>query len=253
MKRKYADGGLVVSRGYDAGLGNIRLMDMPDVSLAPSAAMAADRMASDDTVAARPSMKELQDANLKAVREREARETAPARRRVSAAAPVSRRVAESPAKSPPKDDAKIQKTPSPSSMSSVIRNLDSGYDIDAEARKIMAKRNKSFFSSPVSMKEARELARAEAEGVRRMSALRSEREKQAKSLAAGRKANPNLVDRIVKATMNPGYAKGGSVKKADAMKKMPAKAMPKKAMPMAMKKAMPMAAMMAKKPAKKGK
>lgn len=227
MKRKYADGGLVVSRGYDAGLGNIRLMDTPDVSLAPSAAMAADRMASDDTVAARP------------------REAAPARRRVSAAAPVSRRVAESPAKSPPKDDAKIQKTPSPSSMSSVIRNLDSGYDIDAEARKIMAKRNKSFFSSPVSMKEARELARAEAEGVRRMSALRSEREKQAKSLAAGRKANPNLVDRIVKATMNPGYAKGGSVKKADAMKKMPVKAMPKKAMPMA--------AMMAKKPAKKGK
>lgn len=231
MKRKYADGGLVVSRGYDAGLGNIRLMDMPDVSLAPSAAMAADRMASDDTVAARP------------------RETAPVRRRASSAAPVSRRVVESPTKSvskaASKDDAKIQKTPSPSSMSSVIRNLDSGYDIDAEARKIMAKRNKSFFSSPVSMKEARELARAEAEGVRRMSALRSEREKQAKSLAAGRKANPNLVDRIVKATMNPGYAKGGSVKKADAMKKMPAKAMPKKAMPMA--------AMMAKKPAKKGK
>ena len=38
---------------------------------------------------------------------------------------------------------------------------------------------------------------------------------------------------------------GGSVKKADAMKKMPAKAMPKKAMPMA--------ALMAKKPAKKAK
>jgi hypothetical protein len=51
------------------------------------------------------------------------------------------------------------------------------------------------------------------------------------------------------------YADGGlasvglrapmAVKKADAMKKMPAKAMPKKAMPMA--------AMMAKKPAKKAK
>jgi hypothetical protein len=101
-----------------------------------------------------------------------------------------------------------------SSMSSVIRNLDSGYDLDAEAKKIMAKRNDSFFRSPISMKEAREEARAEAENVRKMSGYRAEQERKKKSLEAGRKANPNLVDRFVDMTMNPGYKKGGKVKEA---------------------------------------
>jgi hypothetical protein len=97
-------------------------------------------------------------------------------------------------------------------MSSVIRNLDSGYDLDAEAKKIMAKRNDSFFRSPISMKEAREEARAEAENVRKMSGYRAEQERKKKSLEAGRKANPDLVSRFVDMTMNPGYKKGGKVK-----------------------------------------
>jgi hypothetical protein len=99
-------------------------------------------------------------------------------------------------------------------MSSVIRNLDSGYDLDAEAKKIMAKRNDSFFRSPISMKEAREEARAEAENVRKMSGYRAEQERKKKSLEAGRKANPDLVSRFVDMTMNPGYKKGGKVKEA---------------------------------------
>ena len=99
-----------------------------------------------------------------------------------------------------------------SSMSSVIRNLDSGYDLDAEAKKIMAKRNDSFFRAPISMNEAREEARAEAEMQRRRSANRAQVEKTKASLAAGRKANPDLVSRFVDMTMNPGYKKGGKVK-----------------------------------------
>lgn len=99
-------------------------------------------------------------------------------------------------------------------MSSVIRNLDSGYDLDAEAKKIMAKRNDSFFRAPISMNEAREEARAEAEMQRRRSANRAQVEKSKASLAAGRKANPDLVSRFVDMTMNPGYKKGGKVKEA---------------------------------------
>jgi hypothetical protein len=99
-------------------------------------------------------------------------------------------------------------------MSSVIRNLDSGYDLDAEAKKIMAKRNDSFFRAPIGMKEARDLAREEAENVRKMSGYRAEQERKKKSLDAGRKANPDLVSRFVDMTMNPGYKKGGKVKDA---------------------------------------
>jgi hypothetical protein len=97
-------------------------------------------------------------------------------------------------------------------MSSVIRNLDSGFDLDAEAKKIMAKSKDSLFSSPMNMEQAREAVRAEAEMQRRRSANRAQVEKSKASLAAGRKANPDLVSRFVDMTMNPGYKKGGKVK-----------------------------------------
>jgi hypothetical protein len=220
VKRKYADGGLVVSRGYDAGLGNIRLMDMPDVSLAPSAAMAADRMASDDTVSARPSMKELQDANLKAVREREARETARPVRRVKKAAAKTKGASAAPAaKTTGESEAFIR---------AFIRENDKAADASLRAAAVDAARRRRTGSNA---------AAVDAALLRQM---------QGRGPTAGRLRAPMAMKN------------GGSVKKADAMKKMPAKAMPvkampKKAMPMAMKKAMPMAAMMAKKPAKKSK
>jgi len=136
--------------------------------------------------------------------------TAPASR---PAAPAATAPASRPAATPPAASAnKPSNTGSP--MSSVIRNLDSGYDLDAEAKKIMAKRNDSFFRAPISMKEAREEARAEAENVRKMSGYRAEQERKKKSLEAGRKANPDLVSRFLDMTMNPGYKKGGKVKEA---------------------------------------
>lgn len=143
---------------------------------------------------------------------------------VRAAAPAPTRAAAPAAVTPPatRGNAPAAATPpaasanksgnASSSMSSVIRNLDSGYDLDAEAKKIMAKRNDSFFRAPISMNEAREEARAEAEMQRRRSANRAQVEKTKASLAAGRKANPDLVSQFVDMTMNPGYKKGGKVK-----------------------------------------
>ena len=104
-----------------------------------------------------------------------------------------------------------------SPMSSVIRNLDSGYDRGAHAKKLMAESNNSLFTRPISMKEALEKTREDAENIISRSAARAERERQAKSLKAGRRANPNLVDQFIDMTTNPGvdqkYAKGGSVSK----------------------------------------
>jgi hypothetical protein len=100
-----------------------------------------------------------------------------------------------------------------SSMSSVIRNLDTGFNLDAEAKKLMAK-DRGLFGSPMNMEQAREAVRAEAENVRKMSGYRAEQERKKRSLEAGRKANPDLVSQFVDMTMNPGYKKGGKVKEA---------------------------------------
>lgn len=152
----------------------------------------------------------------------ETSKAAPAR----AAAPASTRAAAAPTPTPA---ATPTPTPTPSaaratpankpgnassSMSSVIRNLDSGFDLDALAKKKMAESKDSFFSSPMNIEQAREAVRAEAEMQRRRSANRAQVEKSKASLAAGRKANPDLVSRFVDMTMNPGYKKGGKVKEA---------------------------------------
>jgi hypothetical protein len=104
-----------------------------------------------------------------------------------------------------------------SSMSSVARNLDTRSSIDAgaleaRAKKIMAESGGSLFSSPKNKQQALEIARAEDEDRRNMSRYRGEQERKKQSLAAGRKANPDLVSRFVDMTMNPGYKKGGKVK-----------------------------------------
>lgn len=242
MKRKYADGGLVVSRGYDAGLGNIRLMDTPDVSLAPSAAMAADRMASDDTVAARP------------------REAAPARRRVSAAAPVRRRRA---AAAAPASVAKTKKDDmSDAEIRAFMRENDRA--ADASVRKPATRQGPRVGIQNLGDKIPTVGRYLKTVGQERSAARAANQAKVEQYLRQGRPGMARMYAAIAEgadldaAKRKLNMKNGGSVKKADAMKKMPvkampAKAMPKKAMPMAMKKAMPMAAMMAKKPVKKGK
>jgi hypothetical protein len=148
----------------------------------------------------------------------ETSKAAPTRAAAPAAAPASRPAAPAaaapasrPAATPPA--APTNKSGNAStSMSSVIRNLDSGFDLDALAKKKMAESKDSFFSSPMNIEQAREAVRAEAEMQRRRSANRAQVEKSKASLAAGRKANPDLVSRFVDMTMNPGYKKGGKVK-----------------------------------------
>jgi hypothetical protein len=149
-----------------------------------------------------------------------ARAAAPASTRAAApaAAPASRPAA--PAAAAPASRPAATPSAAPTnksgnastSMSSVIRNLDSGFDLDALAKKKMAESKDSFFSSPMNIEQAREAVRAEAEMQRRRSANRAQVEKTKASLEAGRKANPDLVSRFVDMTMNPGYKKGGKVK-----------------------------------------
>ena len=196
--------------------------------------------------------KVMQGRNLAATRKREAEETAPKKQSFSAAFAAARKRGDKTfswnggsygTKMKGEDDkpVKVSKpstptptpTPTPtaaragsaskpgnasSSISSVIRNLDSGYDRDAHAKKIMAESNNSLFSRPISMKEALERTREDAENIISRSAARAERERQAQSLKAGRRANPNLVDQFIDMTTNPGvdqkYAKGG-VTRAD--------------------------------------
>jgi hypothetical protein len=145
-----------------------------------------------------------------------ARAAAPTRAAAPAAAPAPATRGNAPAAAaptrgnPPAAPAnKPVNTGSP--MSSVIRNLDTGFNLDAEAKKLMAK-DRGLFGSPMNMEQAREAVRAEAENVRKMSGYRAEQERKKRSLEAGRKANPDLVSQFVDMTMNPGYKKGGKVK-----------------------------------------
>lgn len=226
-RRKYADGGLVVSRGYDAGLGNIRLVDTPDVSLAPSsrASMAADSMAANDAVSSRPSMKELQDANLRAVRAREARETAASPRRRPAVAPASTpaNAVQTEKSLRPQTKAVAKKTADVPTPRVGIENL--GRKIPAIGRYLDKVGKERASARAANQAKVEEYLRQGRPGMARMYAAIAEG---ADLDAAKKKLN---------------MKNGGSVKKADAMKKMPAKAAPKKATPMA--------AMMAKKPAAK--
>jgi hypothetical protein len=134
----------------------------------------------------------------------------------AAATPPARAATPTPTPTPTPSAARATPANRPgnasSSMSSVIRNLDSGFDLDALAKKKMAESKDSFFSSPMNIEQAREAVRAEAEMQRRRSANRAQVEKSKASLAAGRKANPDLVSQFVDMTMNPGYKKGGKVK-----------------------------------------
>jgi len=149
----------------------------------------------------------------------ESSKAAPARAATPPAAPrATPTPAPTPTPTPPAATAN-KSSNAGSSMSSVARNLDTRSSIDAgaleaRAKKIMAESGGSLFSSPKNKQQALEIARAEDEDRRNMSRYRGEQERKKKSLDAGRKANPNLVDRFVDMTMNPGYKKGGKVKEA---------------------------------------
>jgi hypothetical protein len=242
MKRKYADGGMVVSRGYDAGLGNIRLTDdLGNLSLRePAAARAAADMAINEEVSAPPP------------------------RRRAAAAPASRGNPPAARGTPPKPRPRATEAPTLSAQDRAQARSLINTRIDPNdkfrSRALQIQKNRGMFQSKLSMSQAMEMAKEEA--ARDALAAKGRREILAEraAMAARRKRNPDLFTQMMEAAnpyekakgglvKKPAYKNGGIVKKEKA--EMMKKAAGKKAMPMAAKKTMPMAAMMKKATAKK--
>jgi hypothetical protein len=146
--RKYADGGLVVSRGGRDTSG-LRLGMMDD----EPAGMAAAAMAANEDVAARPTDAELMAANLAAVRRREAAQTAPKSR----AAPAPRAAAPSLTAADRQTMREVISTPmeAPKPRAQTAKTDDARTRL---ARQIMRERESSFTARPVSMTEALEIA-----------------------------------------------------------------------------------------------
>jgi hypothetical protein len=234
MKRKYADGGMVVSRGYDAGLGNIRLTDdLGNLSLRePAAARAAADMAINEEV------------------------SAPAPRRRAAAAPVSRSSPPAPAAAPP-TRRRAAETPTLSTkeraqVRSLINTPMAANTDKVRARALQIQKNRGMFQSPVSLSEAMSMAKEEMARDARAAAGRREILAERAAMVARRKKNPDLFTQMMEAANPYKKAKGGLVKKpayknGGIVKKEKAEMMKKPAG----KKAMPMAAMMKKMATKK--
>lgn len=262
-RRKYAEGGLVVSRGGRDTSGLRLFDDTPAAGIGTSRAIA--EMVANDEVSARPTMEELQAANLAAVRAREARETAkPVRRQAPAPkASTPRAVPKADESNPP---ATTRAAPKPAANSDfaafrkrmidntpTMRRLPS----EAEIKEAYANRNRTPASSPrrTTYKSPRttvaELRARGVEAARRRAA------------ADSRDAQRDEFDSrfgVMQRTRPPAMLalkKGGPVKKADLMKKMAEKKpaakadKAKKAMPMALMMAMAVPAKGAKKPVKK--
>lgn len=237
MKRKYADGGIVVSRGYDAGLGNIRLTDdLGNISLRePAAARAAADMAINEEVSA-PTPRRRAAA-------------APVRR---AAAPAAAAPAAAPSPRPRAAGTPTLSTKERAQVRSLINTPMAANTDKVRARALQIQKNRGMFQSKLSMSQAMEMAKEEA--ARDALAAKGRREILAEraAMVARRKRNPDLFTQMMEAAnpyekakgglvKKPAYKNGGSVKKGMAeMMKKPAG-----------KKAMPMAAMMKKMATKK--
>jgi hypothetical protein len=156
--RKYAEGGLVVSRGAD-DTSRFRLGLVDDEPMTTGigsarARMAAAEMSGDEDVTARPTMEELQAANLAAARRREAAQTAPKPRARAAAADTD---------APPRLTAADRRTmrdviSAPMDAPKPRKNAQADDARTKLARQIMRDRETSFTARPVSMTEALEIA-----------------------------------------------------------------------------------------------
>jgi hypothetical protein len=202
VKKRYADGDLVMGGADTSGLN----LGMPSIDTDLRRAL---------------TDKELMDANLAAVRAREAADMAK---------PKPKRRAETPVKKP-ETPVKKPETPvkKPETLASKPPAEKSSDALNTRARQIMKERETSFTKGPLTMAEALKEAaktRVPAPSVTRGYADRgartlAEREKRvAKNAAteAARSKKPNILQRMYDMTVNPGvdkkYAKGG-VTRAD--------------------------------------
>lgn len=202
IKKRYADGDLVMG-GAASDISGLNL-GMPSIDTDLRRAL---------------TDKELMDANLAAVRAREAASMAKPKPKPKPKAVAPEPKAEAP-KPKPKPETPASKPPAEKSSDA----------LNTRARQIMKERETSFTKGPLTMAEALKEAaktRVPAPSVTRGYADRgartlAEREKRvAKNAAteAARPKKPNIFQRMYDMTVNPGvdkkYAKGGSVTRAD--------------------------------------
>lgn len=274
-RRKYADGGIVVSRGAD-DTSRFRLFDdTPAAGIGTARAVA--EMAAADEVGARPTMEELQAANLAAVRAREARETArPVRRQAPAAGAAlsqqDRRQIRDIVSKPIDSSVTTKSTAKPDSDFASFRKrmIDntpamSRLPSDAEIKKAYENRGRTTttrtvdrtpaYKKNIEARNERVAGRAQQASARdrALAAQMTDMESARRILNRERRFSRPLTDAEIREEarrLGANFKKGGPVKKADMMKKAAAKG-DKKPMPIAAMMMMAVPAKGAKKPVKK--
>jgi hypothetical protein len=190
VKKRYADGDLVMGDAASDTSGLSLGMPSIDTDL---------RRALTD--------KELMDANLAAVRAREAASMAKPK-------PKPKRRAETPVKKP---ETPVKKPETPVKKPETPANPPAGKPMRVGSESASAAREGLRRGARASGETIKTVARGVGSAPRRAAAaLESANEQtktQSRNMAKLREKNPNLVDRFIKMTMNPGMAKGGSVSK----------------------------------------
>jgi hypothetical protein len=185
--KKYAKGGKIKKR-YDEG-GMATIASNPDEE-----------------------MRKLMEANLAAVRRREAEEMA------SKAKPKPRASAPKP-KPEPETEAPKPRAAAPKSL---ISKPASGMRVGSESASAAKNslRSAARASGEAIKSTARGVGSAPSRVAKALESANDQTKMQARNMAKLREKNPSLVDRFMKMTMNPGMAKGGKVaKRADGIAK----------------------------------
>ena len=184
--KKYAKGGKIKKR-YDEG-GTATIASNPDEE-----------------------MRKLMEANLAAVRRREAEEMASKAKpkpkpRVATPKPESKAEAPKPRVATPKPESK----PTP--------GMRVGLESAGAARNSL--RGAARASGEAIKSTARGVGSAPSRVAKALESANDQTKMQSRNMAKLREKNPNLIDRFMKMTMNPGMAKGGKVaKRADGVAK----------------------------------
>lgn len=153
--------------------------------------------------------KELMDANLAAVRAREAADMMKAKPKPRAAA--STKKAEAPTK---KAETPTKKAETPTKKPASGMRVGSESASAAKTALREGLRQGARASGEAIKTVASGVASAPSRAAKALESANDQTKMQARNMAARRAKNPNLVDRFIKMTMNPGMAKGG-VTRAD--------------------------------------
>lgn len=186
--KKYAKGGKIKKRFDDGGMATIA--SNPDEE-----------------------MRKLMEANLAAVRRREAEEMA------SKAKPKPRASAPKPKPKPkPEPETEAPKPRAAAPISKPASGMRVGSESASAAKNSL--RSAARASGEAIKSTARGVGSAPSRVAKALESANDQTKMQARNMAKLREKNPSLVDRFMKMTMNPGMAKGGKVaKRADGIAK----------------------------------